>query len=122
MVRCFILTGRVGLFRRVFSATIPLQVPAPLEPLVVLAAALPFFGSLVRHHMVILEILELERSAAAAVRDDAEREATTGNVLVLCDFEPVQKTSPTVALALLSGGEGGCVTCFQPFAAEATRR
>ena len=88
----------------VFEATIPLQVPAPLEPLVALAAAFPLIGSLVCHYMVILEVLEPTQSAAKGTERDRERDVAAGSKLVLCDFEPFQKTSPSVALALLTGG------------------
>ena len=68
------------------------------------AAAFPLIGSLVCHYMVIVELLEPTQSAAKGTEGDRERDVAAGSILVLCDFEPFQKTSPSVALALLTGG------------------
>lgn len=61
--------------------------------------------------MVILEVLEPSQSAAKGTESDREREVAAGSTLVLCDFEPLQKTSPSVALALLTGGHHNNFLC-----------
>jgi len=96
---------------RVYLATTPLDVPAPLVPLVNFAAALPVFGAFVCHYMVILEIRERILQESPRAEEGGEKEGgdkeAGGRVVtsfILCDFEPLHKTSPAVTYRLLTAG------------------
>ena len=93
-----------------YIGTLPLEVPGPLVGLVRVAASLPFIGSLVCHHYVVLEIengqaasegRQHQASSAGGQDSDSDR----GCTFVLCDFEPLDKTSGKVTIKLLAGGE-----------------
>ena len=82
---------------RVFVGTMPLDVPGPLASLVALAAFAPVIGRLLRHYFVVLEI---HKDSGRAAEDGGQGEG----MLMLCDFEPLDKTSAGTTLLLLTGG------------------
>jgi len=88
-LRCMVSSSDRGI-RRVYVSTIALDVPAPLAPVLALLDAIPIISGLVRHYMVILEIGDLSGGRCQ---------------LILCDFEPFEKTSPATTLKLLTAGE-----------------
>lgn len=94
---------------KVYVSTIALDVPAPLVPALSLLETLPIIGAMVKHYMVILEVQGPEGGNEGAEKTpeqgDEERGKGRPRQLVLCDFEPLDKTSPATTLKLLTAGE-----------------
>ena len=90
---------------KVYVSTIGLDVPAPLAPALSLLETLPIIGAMVKHYMVILEVQGPEAGNGGEEKGDEERGKGRPHQLVLCDFEPLDKTSPVTTIKLLTAGK-----------------
>jgi len=85
---------------RVFTHTLPLQIPAPLEPLAELGASIPVIGANVRHTILIVE---LKTPQGPQPRTADSGDVGNGRTYVCIDFMPVSITDPSVIGSILAG-------------------